>query len=220
EIESQVAAIPIMRELATDKRRATHTMVKGNFQVPGDAVETALPAAFHALPSGAPANRLGLARWLVDRDNPLSARVMVNRLWAQLFGQGIVATEEDFGTQGLDPTHPELLDWLAVEFIESGWGIKGMLRVVVTSATYRQSSSPSEAALAKDPNNRMLAHGPRLRLEAETVRDQALAIAGLLSRKLGGPSVYPPQPPGLWRAAFNGQRTWPTSEGEDRHRRG
>jgi hypothetical protein len=220
EIEKQIPMTPIMRELAADKRRVTHTMIKGNFRVPGEPVTPALPAAFHPLPRGAELNRLGLARWLVDRDNPLTARVMVNRLWAQLFGAGLVATQEDFGTQGVAPTHPELLDWLAVDFMESGWDIKALLRQIVTSATYRQSSSPSPEVLAQDPNNLLLARGPRFRLEAEMVRDQALAIAGLLSRKQGGASVYPPQPPNLWRAAFNGQRTWATSTGDDRYRRG
>ncbi len=218
-IEKGIAAIPIMRELPAEKRRVTHTMVKGNFRAPGDAVESALPTAFHPLAQEMQANRLGLANWLLDRNNPLTARVTVNRLWAQLFGVGIVATEEDFGTQGLPPTHPALLDWLAVEFFDNGWDIKDILRQIVCSATYRQSSTPSAEALQKDPNNRLLAHGPRFRLEAEMVRDQALAISGLLSRKLGGASVYPPQPDGLWRAAFNGQRTWATSNGEDRYRR-
>jgi mono/diheme cytochrome c family protein len=220
EIEKQIPVTPIMRELAADKRRVTHTMIKGNFRMPGEPVTPALPAAFHPLPRGAELNRLGLARWLVDRDNPLTARVMVNRLWAQLFGMGLVATQEDFGTQGIAPTHPELLDWLAVEFLESGWDVKALLRQIVTSATYRQSSSPAAEVLAQDPNNLLLARGPRYRLEAEMVRDQALAIAGLLSRKQGGASVYPPQPPNLWRAAFNGQRTWATSTGDDRYRRG
>ncbi len=220
EIESQAATTPIMRELPADKRRVTHTMVKGNFRMSGEQVEPGLPAAFHPLPNGSAMNRLGLAHWLMDKENPLTARVTVNRLWAQLFGVGIVASEEDFGTQGLPPTHPALLDWLAVELVENGWDVKDILRQIVTSATYRQASSPAADALQKDPNNRLLAHGPRFRLEAEMVRDQALAISGLLSRKQGGASVYPPQPNGLWRAAFNGQRTWATSAGADRYRRG
>jgi len=219
-LESEVSATPVLRELATDKRRETRTMIKGNYLAPGDVVEPAVPAAFHPLPQGAPVNRLGLARWLVDADNPLTARVAVNRMWAQLFGVGLVATEEDFGTQGLPPTHPEVLDWLAVEFRTSGWDMKDLLKQIVMSATYRQSSTPGPAALERDPPNRYLSRGPRARLEAEMVRDQALAIAGLLSRTQGGPSVYPPQPPNLWRAAFNGQRTWATSEGDDRYRRG
>jgi hypothetical protein len=178
-----------------------------------------VPAAFHPLPEGASLDRLGLARWLVDRRNPLTARVAVNRFWAQLFGIGLVETEEDFGTQGEPPSHPELLDWLALEFMRSGWDTKALLRLIVTSATYRQSSKARPELLAKDPRNRLLARAPRYRLEAEMVRDQALVLSGLLSRELGGPSVYPPQPEGLWQAAFNGQRTWATSTGDDRYRR-
>jgi hypothetical protein len=219
-LEAAQAKTPIMRELPPQSRRATHIMTKGNFRAPGEVVEPGLPAAFHALPAGCAPDRLGLAHWLVDRENPLTARVMVNRLWAQLFGTGIVSTEEDFGTQGARPTHPDVLDWLAVEFMDGGWDIKDILRQIVTSATYRQASSPSASLLEIDPHNRLLARGPRARLEAEMVRDQALAIAGLLSDKQGGPSVYPPQPPGLWRAAFNGERTWSTSSGADRYRRG
>jgi hypothetical protein len=217
--------VPVMVELDEKSRRVTHTMVKGNYRDAGEKVDPAVPAAFHALPADAPPNRLGIARWLVDRANPLTARVAVNRFWAQLFGAGLVLTEEDFGTQGELPTHPELLDWLALEFREGAaggkpWDVKGLLRVLVTSATYRQTSRVSAEALARDPNNRLFSRGPRVRLEAEMVRDQALAIAGLLSKKMKGPSVYPPQPAGLWQAAFNGQRTWPTSTGEDRYRRG
>lgn len=212
--------VPVMQELPADKLRATHVLVKGNFLQPGKAVQAAVPAAFHPLPGDAPLNRLGVARWLVDGNNPLTARVMVNRFWAQLFGRGLVETEEDFGTQGSFPSHPELLDWLAVEFQESGWDVKALLKLIVTSATYRQSSQVTAERLAKDPQNRLFSRGPRFRLEAEMVRDQALSLAGLLSGKLGGPSVYPPQPPGLWQAAFNGERTWSTSNGEDRYRRG
>jgi hypothetical protein len=160
----------------------------------------------------------------------LTARVAVNRFWAQLFGVGLVETEEDFGTQGALPSHPELLDWLALRFAEGArekpypdtrpWDMKALLKLVVTSATYRQSSRVTPTLLEKDPRNRLLARFPRRRLEAEAVRDQALALSGLLSPKIGGPSVYPPQPEGLWQAAFNGERTWPTSSGEDRYRRG
>jgi hypothetical protein len=213
--------VPVMQELPAEQRRVTRVMIKGSFLNPGDEVSPALPAAFHPLPEDAPANRLGIARWLVDRDNPLTARVAVNRFWAQLFGTGLVFTEEDFGTQGELPSHPELLDWLAVEFMDSGWDMKALLRTIVTSATYRQSSQITPEKLQRDPQNRLLSRGPRFRLEAEMVRDQALALAGLLSRKLYGPSVFPPQPDGLWQAAFNGSdRTWPTSQGEDRYRRG
>lgn len=220
-----VPTVPVMVELPADKRRTTHLMVKGNFLTPGPDVQPAVPAKFHPLPKGAAPDRMGLAHWLVDRDNPLTARVMVNRFWAQLFGTGLVETEEDFGTQGELPTHPDLLDWLAIEFMEPtssspAWDMKRLLKLIVMSATYRQSSRVTAEALAADPHNRLLTRGPRYRLEAEMVRDQALALSGLLSHKSHGPSVYPPQPPGLWQAAFNGERTWTTSTGEDKYRRG
>jgi hypothetical protein len=239
-----LTTLPVMVELPTDKQRATHLLVKGNFLNKGEKVEPCVPAAFNHFPKDAPLNRLGVAQWLVSPDNPLTARVAVNRFWAQLFGIGIVETEEDFGTQGALPSHPGLLDWLATAFMSTGqwvngsmnvsvnqltslpvdsqrpWNVKALLRLIVTSATYRQSSKVTPERLAKDPRNRLLSRAPRFRLEAEMVRDQALMLSGLLSRKMGGPSVYPPQPPGLWQAAFNGQRTWPTSAGEDRYRRG
>jgi hypothetical protein len=215
-----VPKLPIMVELTADKRRQTFVMNKGSFLSPGDKVEPGLPAAFHPLGASAPLNRLGVAQWLVSPDNPLTARVAVNRFWAQLFGIGLVRTEEDFGSQGDLPSHPELLDWLAVEYMRLGWDTKALLRTIVTSAAYRQSSKVSAELIQRDPNNRLLTRGSRFRLEAEMVRDQSMALSGLLSRKIGGPSVYPPQPEGLWQAAFNGQRTWPTSQGEDRHRRG
>ncbi len=220
------STLPVMVERPPDKRRETHIQIKSNFLVKGEKVEAGVPAAFPPLPPGTEPNRLGLARWLVDRRNPLTARVAVNRFWAQIFGTGIVETEEDFGTQGEPPSHPELLDHLAVLFSSPttggglGWDVKSLLRLIVTSATYRQSSAVTPAALAKDPRNRLFSRGPRFRLEAEQVRDQALALSGQLSRRIGGPSVYPPQPDGLWQAAFNGQRNWATSTGEDRYRRG
>jgi len=245
--------VPIMRELPPGKRRETHVLTLGNFLQKGEKVQPGVPAAFHPLPQGGEPNRLALARWLVSTGNPLTARVVVNRIWAQVFGTGIVETEEDFGHQGALPSHPELLDWLAVEFMRPTvgatrfagglqrnadgaggplrnqswaagpprpWSVKHVIRLIVTSATYRQSSRVTPGHLARDPRNRLLARYPRRRLDAETVRDQALALSGLLSRKIGGPSVYPPQPEGLWQAAFNGERTWPTSKGEDRYRRG
>jgi mono/diheme cytochrome c family protein len=215
-----IPTVPVMVELPPKQRRQTHLMMKGNFLNPGEKVEPGLPAAFPPLPKDAPVNRLGVAKWLLAADNPLTARVAVNRYWAALFGIGLVETEEDFGTQGDMPSHPELLDWLATEYVRLGWDTKAFLKLLVTSATYRQSSKVTTEALAKDPRNRLLSRGPRFRLEAEMVRDQALALSGLLSRKMHGPSVYPPQPPGLWQAAFNGQRTWATSKGEDRYRRG
>jgi Protein of unknown function (DUF1553)/Protein of unknown function (DUF1549)/Planctomycete cytochrome C len=215
-----VSTLPVMVELPAEKRRETRILVKGSFLSPGDKVDAGVPTAFHPLPDGAPANRLGMALWLVDKKNPLTARVAVNRLWATLFGTGLVETEEDFGTQGALPTHPELLDWLATEYVRRGWDTKALLRLIVTSATYRQSAKVTTESLDRDPHNRLLSRGPRFRLDAEMVRDQALALGGLLSRKIYGPSVFPPQPPGLWQAAFNGQRTWATSQGDDRHRRG
>src|SRR5204862_5281274 len=209
-----------MRELSADKRRESHQLNKGNFLDPGEKVEAGVPAAFHPLPKGAPTNRLGLAQWLVSPDNPLTARVAVNRLWAQLFGLGIVETEEDFGTQGAPPSHRDLLDWLAVEFRDNGWDMKAILKTMVMSAAYQQSSRVTPELWEKDSRNRLVSRGPRRRLDAEMVRDEALALSGLLSRKIGGHSVYPVQPDGLWRAGFNGERTWATSHGGDRYRRG
>jgi hypothetical protein len=213
------ATLPVMVELPAKERRESRLLEKSNFLSPGKKVEPGVPSSLPPLPKGAPANRLGVALWIVAPENPLAARVAVNRYWAQLFGTGLVETEEDFGTQGELPSHPELLDWLAIEYQELGWDTKKLLHLIVTSATYRQSSRVTPVVLAKDPRNRLLARGPRFRLDAETVRDQALAFSGLLSRKLRGPSVFPPQPAGLWQAAFNGERTWSTSSGEDRHRR-
>ncbi len=224
--------VPVMRELAEGKRRTSHLLNKGNYLAPGDVVEPGLPAAFAGwFKSDRPIDRLAVAQWLTSPENPLTARVAVNRFWAQLFGLGIVETEEDFGTQGALPTHPDLLDWLAVSFESPknsapaqfglGWDMKALVRVIVTSATYRQSSRITPEAQEKDSRDRYLSHYPRRRIDAETVRDQALALAGLLSPKIGGPSVYPPQPPGLWQVAFNGgQNGYPTSTGEDRYRRG
>ena len=218
--------LPIMRELPPKQRRKTHILTKGNFMIPGDEVTGAVPAAFGPAPTGE-VNRLALARWILAPENPLTARVAVNRFWAQIFGTGIVETEEDFGTQGQFPSHPELLDWLAVKFQTPtsdgglGWDVKALLRLLVTSHTYVQSSVASEAAREKDSRDRLLSHYPRRRLEAEAIRDQALALSGLLSPTQGGPSVYPPQPDGLWNVAFNGgQNGYPTSKGADRHRRG
>ena len=152
-------------------------------------------------------------------DNPLTARVMTNRVWAQLFGKGLVETEEDFGSQGLMPSHPELLDWLAVDYRENGWSLKKLLRTIVLSRTYRQSSSISAKSLAADPANRLLGRGPRFRLSAEALRDQSLVASGLLTREIGGPSVMPPQPPGVWKSTYSGEK-WKNATGPDRYRRG
>jgi hypothetical protein len=215
------ATVPVMRELPPEKHRVTNVMIKGNFLMKGEEVQPTFLAAFPQPPAGTPMNRLGVALWLVGPDNPLTSRVHVNRIWAQLFGTGIVETQEDFGTMGQPPSHPELLDWLATQFQQDlKWDQKALLRLLVTSATYRQSSVTRPDAKEKDPLDRLLARFPRKRIEAEMVRDQALALSGLLSHKMLGPSVFPPQPEGLWQAAFNGERTWATSPGEDKYRRG
>ena len=212
--------VPVMEELPEAQRRKTTVLQKGNFLTPGEAVEPGVPSVLPKFPEGAKADRLGMARWILDPENPLTARVAVNRYWAQIFGAGLVETEEDFGTQGEPPSDPELLDWLAIQYRKLGWDTKAFLRMILTSSTYRQTSKVTPELLEKDPKNRLMSRGPRFRLEAEMVRDQALALSGLLSRKMHGPSVFPPQPDGLWQAAFNGQRTWATSPGEDGHRRG
>ena len=193
-------AIPrtlIMRE-RTEPRPA-HVLDRGKYDQPRERVTAGVPTALPLLPAGAVVDRLALARWLVHPDHPLTARVAVNRYWQTLFGRGIVATVDDFGSQGAWPTHPQLLDWLAREFVDGGWDIKHMFRLMVTSATYRQTAMASPAAIRADPDNASLARGPRFRLDAEAIRDQALAVSGLLNGEIGGPSVKPYQPPGLWR---------------------
>lgn len=199
--------------------RPTHVAIRGEFQNKGDAVGPGVPAALHPALPDVKLDRLGLARWLVDAENPLAARVAVNRLWQEVFGIGLVESSEEFGNQGEPPSHPELMDWLATEYIRSGWDTKHMLKLIVTSAAYRQSSEVSEEIAAIDPYNRLLARGPRVRLPAETVRDQALAVSGLLSQKMYGPPVHPPQPVNGLAAAFGQSTDWETSRGEDRHRR-
>ena len=199
----------------------THLLKRGRVGNHGKAVEPGAPAALHALDPGLPANRLGLAKWIVSPENPLTARVTVNRIWAEIFGRGIVASAEDFGRQGESPTHPALLDWLAVEFVESGWSIKSIVRLIATSATYRQSSRGSAELQERDPDNVLLARGPRFRLSAEAIRDSLLAASGLLSLKMGGPPVYPSQPEGLWKEISGvGDPNYPTSKEADRRRRG
>jgi hypothetical protein len=194
-------------------------MHRGEFLQPRDPVAPAVPGILHPLPAGAPANRLGLARWLVDENNPLVGRVTMNRAWASFFGRGIVNTVQDFGLMGEPPSHPELLDWLATEFVRSGWDVKAMHRLIVTSATYRQPNRVTPELLQRDPPNVLLARGPRNRIEAEMVRDVALAVSGLLDEKVGGPSVFPPQPEGVESLSY-GATPWPTSTGGDRWRRG
>jgi hypothetical protein len=210
--------VPVLRELPADRRRTTRIHRRGSFLDQGDAVQPGVPACWPPLPDGAPRDRLALARWLVSADNPLAARVQVNRFWEELFGRGLVVTSEDFGTQGQKPVHPRLLDWLAAEFRDDGWSVKRLLRRMVLSATYRQDSAAPAALRERDPHNDLFARGPSFRLRAELVRDQALAVGGLLSPKVGGPSVMPPQPDGVWGQIYSGAR-WQASEGEDRHRR-
>jgi mono/diheme cytochrome c family protein len=244
----------VMRERDSSDPPSTFLRERGSFLNKGEKVFAATPAVLNRVPENAPINRLGLARWLVDEDNPLTARVMVNRFWEQVFGNGIVETSEDFGTQGERPTHPELLDWLAAEFMhptwnadggETGelgdkdkilsrpipinrpiaqspsrkWGMKRLLRLIVTSSAYRQSSATTPVLLEKDPYNRLLARGPRFRMEAEMIRDVSLAASGLLSRKIAGPSVFPYQPEGIWNNPYSSEK-WILSKGADRYRRG
>ncbi|RIK82219.1 MAG: hypothetical protein DCC68_06975 [Planctomycetota bacterium] len=223
-LKKQLAAvapprIPVLRALTASKQRTTRIMNRGNFLDLGEEVSPGVPATTHPLAKDLPADRLGMARWLARAENPLFGRVLVNRLWERLFGIGIVETTEDFGTQGALPSHPELLDWLAVDAARQGWDIKGILRRMVTSSVYRQSSNITPELLERDAYNRLLARGPRVRLSAEVIRDQALAISGLLSHKQHGPSVMPPQPDGVWKVVYSGDN-WATSPGEDRYRRG
>lgn len=214
-----IVRLPYMKELPAEKRRVTTIQRRGNFLDPGEVVQPGTPAAFNRFPAGAPLNRLGVAKWLVDRDNPLTPRVWANRIWARLFGVGIVETEEDFGALGSAPTNPDLLDWLAAEYRDNGWSMKKLIRAIVLSDVYRQSSDASQTNATTDLQILLYGRGARYRLGAEAVRDQALAAAGLLSEKMGGPPVMPPQPAGLWRSTYSG-KTWVDAEGEDRYRRG
>ncbi|QOV89733.1 PSD1 and planctomycete cytochrome C domain-containing protein [Humisphaera borealis] len=229
--EAELAKAPSVKTLVMQEMPATRPSMlfsRGDFRSPGASVAPGTPGLLPPMPADAERNRVGLARWLVSRDNPLTARVTVNRLWAELFGQGIVATPEDFGIKGDPPSHPELLDWLAVEFMEptavaggaKPWSIKHIVRTMVLSNTYRQSSRLTPELLSKDPTNRLLARGPRFRLDAEAIRDNALAIGGLLSPKLGGPPVRPPQPDGLWTKVGGAKYDYVVSPGEDKYRRG
>jgi hypothetical protein len=210
---------PCMWENPVEYTRKTNVFERGNWLVKGKEVTTGTPAYMPPMPKDAPNNRLGMAQWLTAPEHPLTARVMVNRLWEQLFGLGIVETLEDFGTQGAAPSHPELLDYLAWDFREDKkWSVKQMLREMVLSATYRQSATADAAAIERDPENRFLARGARVRLNGEQIRDQALAISGLLSSKMYGKPVMPYQPEGIWGAPWNGEK-WEQSKGEDQYRR-
>jgi hypothetical protein len=209
----------VMRERAPENARVTHLHHRGEFLQEREPVSPGVLPILNPLPTGAPSNRLGLAMWLVDENNPLVGRVVMNRAWAAFFGRGIVNTVEDFGLMGEPPSHPELLDWLATEFIRQKWSMKAMHRLIVTSATYRQDGRVTPELLQRDPQNVLLARGPRNRVEAEMVRDVALSVSGLLSDKIGGPSVFPPQPDGVTEQSY-GAVTWTPSKGPDRWRRG
>jgi hypothetical protein len=198
--------------------RTTTIFQRGDYRQPGPEVEPSTPSVLHHFAGGS--DRLALARWLASRDNPLVARVTVNRWWAELFGQGIVATVEDFGIKGDPPTHPELLDWLAVELVDRGWSMKDWLKSVVLSATYQQSSHITPDLQQRDPQNHLLARGPRVRMDAEMIRDNALAIAGLLDKTQFGPPIRPPQPPGIWSKVGGTAYAYDVSSPGQRHRRG
>jgi hypothetical protein len=213
--EQTIPTVMVMRERATPAE--TFVLQRGAYDKPGEKVERGVPAALHGLPAGAGKDRLGLAKWLVDRKNPLTARVAVNRIWQMAFGVGLVKTVEDFGSQGDWPSHPELLDWLAVDFMDSGWDVKRLWKTILMSETYRQSSVVTSEQRERDPENRLLARGPRFRLPAEMVRDQALRAAGLLVEKQGGPPVKPYQPAGLW--SENGGADYKPDRGEALYRR-
>jgi hypothetical protein len=197
EIEARSPVTHVQRE-KMDSQPTGHILMRGEYDKPGEEVVAATPVALHPLPEGAPNNRLGLAQWVVDPNNPLTARVAVNRFWQEIFGQGIVTTPEDFGVMGTEPSHPDLLDWLAVEFRESNWDVRKLLKLMLMSATYRQAAVTTPAKLEKDRDNRLLSRGPRFRMDAEMVRDYALATSGLLSARMYGPGTKPYQAEGIW----------------------
>src|SRR5262249_40325585 len=211
----------VMMELG--KPRDTFILGRGDYRHQTEKARPGAPAILPPLPKDEKVNRLTLAKWLVDPNHPLTSRVAVNRFWQMYFGHGIVKTVEDFGSQGEPPVHPELLDWLATEFVRTGWEVKAMQKLIVTSATYRQSSRVTPELREKDPENRLLARGPRYRLPAETVRDNALAVSGLLNDEIGGRSVFPYQPPGLWEEMSYGEgfslQEYVQSNGKDLYRR-
>ena len=208
----------VLRE--REDRRITHRLERGDFLQPAEAVQPGTPAFLNPLRADAAPTRLDFARWLVARDAPTTARAFVNRVWQQYFGQGLSSTSSDLGTQGEAPSHPELLDWLAVEFMDSGWDVKRLQKLIVTSATYRQQSVVNPDLLERDPYNRLLARGARFRVDGEIVRDIALAASGLLNPEVGGPSVYPPAPEYLFQPpASYGPKTWRTEQGAAKYRR-
>lgn len=214
-----VPTTPIMMDNPFDMHRVSNVFEKGNWLVKGDVVQPDVPHSLNAFPKSAPRNRLGLAMWLTDKQNPLTSRTIVNRLWEELFGTGIVETLEDLGTQGIEPTNKDLLDYLSWQLMnDDNWSLKSLLKEIVMSATYRQDSKIAQEALEKDPNDKLLERAPRIRLSAEEVRDQALCISGLMCDKMYGPSVMPWQPSGIWQSPWNSQ-DWVVSKGEDQYRR-
>jgi len=218
-LTAQVPTTPIMMDNPKDMHRASYVFERGNWLVKGDKVEPGVPQCLNPLPKNAPHNRLGLAMWMTSKENPLTARTMVNRMWEQLFGTGLSETLEDLGTQGVSPTHPELLDWLSYQFmVNDKWSLKQLLKTIVMSATYQQSSKTTPELEQKDQFNKYYARGPRVRLSAEEIRDQSLCIAGVMSDKMYGPSVMPYQPQGIWLSPWNGA-SWVQSTGEDQYRR-
>jgi hypothetical protein len=220
-LEDAIPTVMIMAEMK--KPRETFVLGRGQYDNPKEKVSAGVPAFLPPMAPGLPTNRLGLAKWIVNPSNPLTARVAVNHFWQEYFGVGIVKTSEDFGSQGEQPSNPQLLDWLATEFVRTGWNVKAMQRLIVTSATYRQSSRITPELEERDPENRLLARGPRFRLPAELIRDNALAASGLLDDRIGGPSVYPYQPKGLWEEMAFGQgysaQSYTESTGRDLYRR-
>ncbi len=215
----QVTVTPVMTDNPAWMYRPTHIFERGNWLVKGDEVTPGVPHTLNAMPANAPGNRLGLAMWVTDKRNPLTARAIVNRVWEQFFGQGIAETLEDLGTQGIQPTHQQLLDHLAGKLMNDyNWSLKKLMKEIVMSATYRQSSKLSPQLAEKDPYNKLYARGPRVRLSAEQIRDQALSVSGLLSNKMMGPGVFPYQPEGIWMSPWNGA-SWQKSSGEDQYRR-
>ncbi len=218
-LTKDVPSTPIMMENPADMMRTSNVFERGNWLVKGEKVTPTVPSSLNPMPANAPNNRLGLAQWMTSEDNPLTSRTMVNRIWEQLFGTGLAETLEDLGTQGLPPSHRELLDYLSWNYMHDWkWSTKRLMKEIVMSATYRQDSKVTEEMLAKDAANKFYARAPRVRLSAEQVRDQSLEVSGLLSKKMYGPSVMPFQPGGIWLSPWNGQ-SWKRSEGEDQHRR-
>jgi hypothetical protein len=217
--KKDVPTTPIMMDNPSYLHRVSYVFERGNWLVKGDKVEPDVPKSLNPLPKNAPRNRMGLAMWIASKQNPLTARTMVNRMWEQLFGTGLAETLEDLGTQGIPPTHPELLDWLSYQFMNNDqWSLKQLLKTIVMSAAYQQSSKFTPELQQKDPFNKYYARGPRVRLSAEEIRDQHLSIAGLMSNKMYGPGVMPYQPKGIWLSPYNGL-VWMQSKGEDQYRR-